>query len=379
MADENENGQERTEAPSARKEQQAREKGQVARSRELNTMVLLLAGSAAAWTMGPSMMHGLLRLMREHLHIERAVVFDPAAMVLQFRSGLLDALFTLTPFFVVAVIAALVAPMALGGWMFSAESLSFKWEKLDPVKGLGRVFALRGFVELVKALAKFLVVGSVAAVFLYQSVGALRGLGFEPLHAALGHTGYLVTKALVVFSSALIIIAAADVPFQLWDHGKQLRMTRQEVRDEHKESEGSPEAKGHMRRLQREMAQRRMMTEVPKADVVVTNPQHYAVALRYDQAKMRAPIVVAKGADLIAAHIRNIANGASVPVVSAPPLARALYHTTDLNKEIPAGLYLAVAQVLAYVLQLKRSVGRRRGYENLQMPDLPIPDDMQFD
>ena len=176
----------------------------------------------------------------------------------------------------------------------------------------------------------------------------------------------------------MILIALVDIPFQLWDHNKQLRMTHQEVRDDNKDTEGDPELRGRVKRMQREVAQRRMMAEVPKADVVITNPEHYSVALKYDQDSMSAPVVVAKGTDLMALQIRTIANEHRVPIIEAPPLARALHHTTDLEQEIPAGLYLAVAKVLAYIFQIKQKPGwhKRRG---LRLDDLPIPDDMQYD
>ncbi len=377
---EQETGQERTEEATPKRRQEAREKGQIARSRELNTMLLLLASAVAAWTLGPRIIKGIMGIMHDNLSLGRAEIFDPRLMTLQFRGALLEALGTLTPFFVIVVLVALFAPLAMGGWGFSGEAVSFKWDKLDPVKGLKRVFAWRGLVELLKALAKFIIVGSVALVFLYLSLGSLLGLGYEPVQQALGHSGQLFVHAFIVFSAALILIAAVDVPFQLWDHSRQLKMTHQEIKDEFKQTEGSPEAKSRMRRMQQDMAQRRMMSEVPKADVIVTNPHHYAVALRYDQARMAAPVVVAKGADLVAAKIRSIATESGVPIVSAPPLARAIFHTTELNAEVPAGLYLAVAQVLAYVFQLrqaaKRGASRR---QNLQMDDLPIPDDMRYD
>ena len=376
---ESDSGQERTEEATPKRQEEAKKKGQVPRSRELNTMVLMLTAATALWWFGPRLIHGLLAVMHDQLTVSRQAAFDPQVMVLQVRAALVNTLYTLVPIFSMLVVAALGAPLLMGGWSVSGEALSFKWEKLDPVKGLGKVFAWRGLVELLKALAKFVVIGSVALLFLKYSVGSLLGLGYEPLGQALGHTGHLIIVAFLMLASALVLIAAVDVPFQLWQHGRDLRMTRQEVRDEQKETDGNPEAKSQMRSAQRELAQRRMMAEVPKADVVVTNPQHYAVALRYDQARMRAPVVVAKGADLVAARIRSIAEHYEVPLVAAPPLARALYRTTEIEAEIPAGLYLAVAQVLAYVFQLKRARSGGRSGDNIEMPDLPIPDDMRYD
>ncbi len=378
-------GQERTEDATPRRKQQAREKGQVARSRELNTMLMMLVSGAALMVLGPALISSLMTLFREHLHMSRADIFDPAAMMRLFESAMLDALWGLTPFFIVVVAAAVAGPLAMGGISFSTKAIAFKWDKLDPIKGIGRLFAWRGLVELLKALAKFVVIGSIAVTFLYHQLDEYLGLGYEPLKPALGHTMHLLLYGFMVIASTLILLAAVDVPFQLWDHNKQLKMTFQEIKDENKETEGNPDVRGRVRRVQKEMAQRRMMAEVPNADVVVTNPQHYAVALKYDPETMPAPVVLAKGMDLMAMQIRSIAREHDVMILEAPPLARALHHTTEIDAEIPSGLYLAVAQVLAYVFQLKRAGkggGRTRGYgagKPHRMDDLPIPDDMQFD
>lgn len=371
-------GQERTEQPTPRRKQQAKEKGQVARSRELNTMLVMLLSGGALLFLGPALIQTLAEIFRQQLNISRANIFDPGAMMRLFEIAIMDAFWGLVPFLFVIVIAAMVGPIAMGGLTFSAKSFAFKWEKIDPIKGLKRVFAWRGLVELLKALIKFIVIGLVAVSFLYGQIDDYLGLGSEPLQQALTHTVDLLMWAFLAIASALVLIAGVDVPFQLWDHNQQLKMTFQEVKDENKDTEGNPDVRGRVRRVQREMAQRRMMAEIPDADVVVTNPTHYSVALKYDQTKMGAPVVVAKGVDLIAMQIRSVARENNVPILEAPPLARALHHTTDLNQEIPAGLYLAVAQVLAYVFQLKRS---RKQYQqdHPRLNDLPIPDDMQFD
>jgi len=372
-------GQERTEQPTARRKQQAREKGQVATSRELNTMLMMLFGGAGLLFLGPGATQRFANLFRGHLNISRNDIFDVGAMMRLFEQGLLDAFFILIPFFIIVVIAAIAGPLAIGGLNFSTKPLSFKWDKLDPIKGLGRVFAWRGLVELLKALAKFLIIGTVAVVYLNSHANEYIGLGNEPLFQAMGHAGSLLIISFIVIASALILIAAVDVPFQLWDHHRQLKMTFQEIKDENKDTEGNPDVRGRVRRVQREMAQRRMMAEVPKADVIVTNPTHYSVALKYNPAKNQgAPIVIAKGTDLIAMHIRTIAREHNIPIMEAPPLARALHYSTELDQEIPAGLYLAVAQVLAYVFQLKRSK-KEYTQESHKMNDLPIPDDLLVD
>lgn len=370
-------GQEKTEDPTPRREEQAREKGQVARSRELNTMLVLFSAVMAATMMGSSLGDGLMELASNLFSISREKIFNPEAMFISLSSAIIDALRVIAPFFFVMVAAAILGPIALGGINFSTKALSFKWEKLDPVKGTKRVFALRGLVELVKALAKFVIIAAVALVFLYFKKEELIALGSIPLEKGIVNAINIMLWAFFSLSSALIIVAVIDVPFQLWDHKKQIKMTRQEVKDDSKDSEGNPEVRGRVRQLQREIAQRRMMEDIPEADVVITNPEHYAVALKYDKNLPKAPVVVAKGADLVAMRIRNVANEHDVMILEAAPLARSIYYTTEISEEIPAGLYLAVAQILAYVYQLrKKSYGDKAAPKE---PDIVIPDDLQFD
>ena len=372
-------GQERTEQPTPRRIQQAREKGQVATSRELNTMLMMLLAGASILFIGPGAVESFSDLFRKHLNISRANVFDPTAMPVMLESAILDALATLAPFFAVMIIAAIAGPLMMGGINFSPQAISFKWDKLNPVTGLGRVFSMKGLVELVKALVKFIVIGTVAIVFLYTQVDVYLGLGSEPLAQALPHMANLLIWAFLSIGSVLVLIALVDVPFQIWDYTKQLKMTFQEIKDENKDTEGNPDVRGRVKRVQREIAQRRMMAEVPKADVIVTNPEHYSVALKYDQNTMAAPTVIAKGVDLVAMQIRVIAREHEVPILQAPPLARALHHTTEIDQEIPAALYLAVAQVLAYVFKLRTDLRSRKQKKDHKLNDLPIPDDMQFD
>jgi len=375
-------GQERSEQPTPKRLRESREKGEIARSRELTTALVLLTGAGGLLLMGPSLIGGVYGIMRNGLQISRAEIFNAQAPLSALQDLILEAMSTLAPLFTLLVLVAFFGPMALGGFAFSPKAVAFKWDKLDPIKGFGKIFAVRGLVELVKALAKFAIIGLATALVLWNLTDTFVGLGDEPVKQALGHLIRLIGWSFLGISATLIIIAAVDVPFQLWDHSKKLRMTKQEVKDEHKQTDGSPEVRARVRRIQREMAERRMMAEVPKADVVVTNPTHYAVALRYNDATMGAPVVVAKGADLVAGQIRKVANAHQVPIVSAPALARALYHSTELNRVIPSGLYLAVAQVLAYIYQLKQRRGTAKAYAAqtpLSMPDLPIPDDLKRD
>ncbi len=370
-------GQERTEEATPRRKQQAREKGQVPSSRELNTMVMMLAAAGAVALLGPGIVRGIQELAVWNLQVSREQIFDVGTMFLLLKESILHAIWSLSPFFLVMIIAAFVGPLMIGGVNFSMQALMFKFDKLDPIKGLGRVFSIKGFVELVKALIKFLVIGTVAVLFLYQQFEHYLNLGNEPISLALPHTMQLLIGAFIIIASSLILIALVDVPFQIWDYKKQLKMTFQEVKDENKDTEGNPEVRGRVKRVQREIAQRRMMAEVPEADVIITNPEHYSVALKYDPKTMAAPLLVAKGVDMIAMQIRRVANENNVPILEAPPLARSLYHTTEINSAIPAGLYLAVAQVLAYIFKLRKTASTQ--YTNHKIQDLDIPDDLQFD
>lgn len=367
-----ETGQEKTEEPTAKKLDDSRKKGQIARSRELNTVVMLLTGATGVIFLGDNIAEGLWRLMESQFSLERATIFNERAVVSHFDQAITDALMMVSPFLGLMLIAAFVGPIFMGGWSFSTESMAPKLEKLDPIKGMGRIFAVRGLVELAKALLKFtLVAGATILLFNYY-INDFLGLTGEGLEKAIPHIADLVMLAFVLLSASLLLVVAVDVPFQLWDHKRKLKMTLQEVKDEMKETDGRPEVKSKVRSMQIEMSQGRMMEEVPKADVIVTNPTHYAVALKYDQNAGGAPRVVAKGTELVAAQIRNLGINAGVTLVAAPPLARALYYSTKLDQEIPAGLYLAVAQVLAYVYQVEAA--NSRGAEMPTPPtDLEIP------
>lgn len=352
MADERDD-QERTEQASEKRLREAREKGDIPRSRDFNSAAVTLATLGALLAMRESIGTQLVALFRGALVIPREALFEPAALTAALGAAALAALKLAAPVLGAAALAALLAPLALGGWTFSSEALGFKFERLDPIAGFGRIFALRGVVELVKALAKFAVAAGVTALLLWKLAPALLATGAGPVRPGVLRALGLVGWASLALAGSLLLIAAVDVPWQLYDYARRMRMSREELKQEYKETEGSPEVKGRVRNLQQQMARRRMMQEVPKADVVVTNPTHYAVALRYDDARMRAPVVVAKGADLVAAQIRDVAARHRVPTVEAPPLARALFRSTDLGAPVPAALYVAVAQVLAYVYRLK--------------------------
>lgn len=373
---ENEDGQEKSEQPTAKKLEDSRRKGQVARSRELNTMAITLAGGIALTALSSHMGSGLSRIMTSSFRIQRADMFDATAMLRHLAQAIGDALLMLLPFFGVVAVVAILSSVALGGFSISGEAMTPKLSKLNPIKGLGRVFSVKGLMELVKAMAKFLLVGGATALVLWGLLDDFIGLGRMELGPAVAEMGSLIGGSFILIASTLILVALVDVPFQLWDHKRQLKMTKQEVREEMKQTEGRPEVKGRIRNLQREMAQRRMMEEVPKADVIVTNPTHYAVALRYDQSTMAAPKVVAKGVDLVAANIRRVATEHQVPIVEAPMLARAIHAHSKLGEAIPSELYLAVAKLLAYVFQLRAY--REGGARKPEVPvDLPVPEDLQ--
>jgi len=362
-----EGGQERTERATPKRLEEARKKGQVPRSTELSMAAVCIAAATAVYTLGRGAAGQFADLMRAglSLHPSQAVgenVIWPALM-----SAGSHALLIILPILGATFIAALAAPLAIGGWNFTTDALMPQFSRLNPANGLGRMFSARGSVELGKGLAKVGVVSLIAFVLLKGMTPQMLGLASEPLNGAITHAAALAGYALLVLCFGLVAIAAFDVPFQLWQHSRDLKMTREEVREEYKESEGSPETRGRIREAQRALARGRMMQEVPKADVIVTNPTHYAVALRYDDAKMRAPIVVAKGTDLTAARIREIAMENRVPIVEAPPLARALFRTVDLGREVPAALYVTVAQVLTYVYQLKACIER-----GVQPPPAPV-------
>lgn len=363
---------EKTEQPSQRKLDQAREKGQVARSRELSTFTILLAGGGALWFMGASLTQHMVKLLRDGLTLDRELAFNPGLIIPRLYDLSLDALITFFPFLLVVMIAAAFSPLLLNGWLFSVQALQPKFSKLNPVSGIARMFSKTALVELAKAIGKATLVGGVAAWVIWSNKDAVMALGMQATAASIPQIGYLVSASFMTIAGAMLLIVAIDVPFQLWDHNKKLMMTKEEVRRESKETEGNPEVKGRIRSLQREAARRRMMAAIPTADVVVTNPTHYAVALKYGDKGMRAPIVVAKGSHLLALRIREIAEENHVPILEAPPLARALHKHTDLGESIPEALYTAVAEVLAYVYQLHRY--EKQGGARPQEPKhLPVP------
>ena len=330
---------------------------------------VMLCGAGAILTFAGPMGGRLLGAFESSFTVERDLLLDERYLPVALAEMALRGFTSLLPLVVVLVAAVLLFSAALGGFSFSMKAVAFKGERLNPLKGIKRIFSANALNELVKAMAKFGVVATIAVFWLWFSAGKLLDLGRLPVKEAVVSALKICGVSLLVVSTGLILIAAVDVPFQLWQYQKKLRMTRQQVKDEFKETEGRPEVKSRIRALQQQAAQRRMMEDVPTADVVITNPTHFAVALKYDDTKMGAPHVVAKGKDLVAQRIREIAAENDVPLFSAPPLARVLFRTTDIGEEIPARLYTAVAQVLAYIYQLNETLrpGQRR-------PEPPAPE-----
>lgn len=376
---EQDSAQERTEDPTEKRLSEAREKGQVPRSQELTTVMVLMSSAIAMLFLGERIVESLTTVMTESFTLERKWLFDTSAMLQRLWEMIGIVGFDLLMFMAVTFVAAISAPALIGGWNFSAQAMGIKPEKLSPLRGLKRMFGPQGLVELGKALGKFLLVGGISTFVLWGLRDQLLTLGRQEVEVALAQLGYIVLWGFLAVCASLLLIALIDVPFQKWNHTRQLRMTKQEVKDENKETEGDPEVKGRIRRMQIELSQRRMMEDVPKADVVITNPTHYAVALQYDQSKNGAPVVLAKGSDFMAQQIQLVANRHEVAVLQAPPLTRAIYHSTEIGEQIPSGLYIAVAQVLAFVFQLRRYRNQGGRKPHLNPEDLPIPDDLQKD
>jgi flagellar biosynthetic protein FlhB len=366
---------EKTESPSQRKLDKAREEGQVARSRELTTFLVMMAGGAGLWVMGSHFAQALIKMLREGLTLDRQLAFNSEQLLPHLRDMSIDILVLFSPFLLLVLLVAAFSPLLMNGWLFSTKALAPKFSKLDPIAGIGRMFSVNSLVELLKAVGKTLIVGTIGAWVVWHNRESVMLLIGEPVARSVPHLGGLIWWSFAAIMMGMLIIVAIDVPFQLWEHHKKLKMTKEEVRQESKETEGDPQVKGRIRSMQREIARRRMMSAIPTADVVVTNPTHYAVALKYSENGMRAPIVVAKGSHLLAARIKEIAAEHRVPILEAPPLARALHKHTDLGEAIPEALFNAVAEVLAYVYQLKRY--QKQGGAMPQVPhELPVPKEL---
>ena len=366
---------ERTEPPSSRRLEKAREDGQVPQSRELMAFLVMAAAVGGFWSLGGWLTHHATGIIRRGLSFGRDTAFSSTALTESFGTLTWDGLLLASPVLLLTVAGAMATPLVLHGWLFSPKALAPRFERLDPFKGVKRMFSLNSISELVKAIMKALLIGGVIYWVVTRQRDQLFALIVQPFDTALPAFGQMLIYASVALVAGLAVIAAVDVPFQLWRYYRGLRMTKEEIRQENKEMEGDPQLKARIRSQQREVARRRMMAQVPKADVVVTNPTHFAVALKYDRDTMSAPQVVAKGINLVAQRISDLATEHRVPVVEAPPLARALHRHAEVGDQVPAALYTAVAEVLAYVYQLGQYMGSDRQAQPPSPPAaIAVPD-----
>lgn len=376
---ESSDGQEKTEEPTGKRISDARKKGQLPRSREAGTFFVLLSSVASIWLVSPYLGEGMTTLMKHSFTLTKSQAFDTYEMGRVFFQDIMLVAIPLLTICFSMLVAAFIGNIMIGGMNFSTEAMMPKPDKLNPINGFKRIFSMNSIVELIKSIAKVACIGSICYFLISGRINEILRLSYIDVFAAVRDAMNILFIFMVIIVSAMIPIIMIDVPFQYWQYRQQLRMTKQELKDEMKETEGNPQIKSRMKRMQYEMAARRMMSKVPTADVVVTNPTHYAVALSYDPSGELAPVVVAKGVDEVAEKIKEIAREYKIPVMQLPPLARSLYYTTDLDREIPRGLFQAVAQVLAWVMGTKaynegKAPNRPRDLDK----DLPIPDELKF-
>lgn len=364
---------EKTEQASSKRLESAREEGDVPRSRELATVTVLFAAGMILLMMGDHLNQALKKSLSAGLSLDRTTAYDPVVLLMKMSDSIYNLLLAFAPFALILLAVSIAAPIMIGGWVFSGKAFTPQFSRLNPMTGLGNLFSSTSAVELVKSIAKTLLVATVAYIVMSHDIEPILSLSLYPLKTSISEVHHLMLTGFLSIVSALVFIAALDVPYQLYHHANKLKMTKEEVRQESKESEGNPEIKARIRQQQREMARRRMMAEIPKADVVITNPTHYAVAIKYQDEGMTAPIVVAKGADAVALKIREIATENKVLIIESPKLARALYAHAELGDEIPAALYSAVAEVLAYVFQMR--IFKKDGGYRPEIPTaIPVPD-----
>ena len=367
---------EKTEPASAKRLSDARKNGDIPRSREVATFTVLMTAGAGLWMLGGGVVNKLSATLERGLSLDREQIFNPNVLIERITADISGVMLACLPLALAIMLVAVVSPLLIGGWNFSAKSFMPNFAKLNPMNGLGNMVSTNALVELLKAVAKTLLVGAVAWYVVMSEKDAVIGLAVEPLGTAAAHLGGLIARAFMIMVGSLGAIALLDGPYQKWHYANKLKMTRQEVIQESKESDGNPQIKGKIRQMQREMARKRMMSNVPTADVVVTNPTHFAVALKYADGQKGAPKVVAKGTDEVAAKIREIAKENKVVLLEAPALARALYKHTDIDDEIPEALFSAVAEVLAYVYQLRAYTKGSSDHYPDRPNKLPVPPEM---
>ncbi|BCE02228.1 flagellar biosynthesis protein FlhB [Marinicellulosiphila megalodicopiae] len=376
MSDED-SSQEKTEDPTEKRKEKAREDGQVPRSRELNTAVLLTASALCFIFFGPNLVEMGKQIFEINFIFDRDQATDPVKMLASFAATTKVALWGIFPIFIILTIACIIGPIGIGGWNVSMKSALPKANRINPMSGLKKMFSMNSMVELLKSWLKVLGIGGAAVLVLMVEFESLFKMTFEYTMPALTHALNVLLWSFLFISLTTWVLVAIDVPYQIYQVQKKLKMSLQEIKDEYKNSEGKPEVKAKVRQIQREMSQRRMMSDMPDADVVITNPEHYSVALKYDPQSMDVPILVAKGVDQMAMKIREVANEYNISIIQMPPLARSIYHFTEIGREVPEGLYVAVAQVLAYVYQMdqyKKGQGEKPKLQNIE-----VPDDLRYD
>ncbi|MBU2925286.1 flagellar biosynthesis protein FlhB [Colwellia sp. 4_MG-2023] len=369
---------EKSEEPTAKKLTDARKKGQIARSKDLGTMFVLVGSAFALMVMGSSLVDALSSSMKRLFSLTRNEAMDPHAIVGVIYSATNNIIFPVLAIFFIIMVAAFIGNTMLGGMAFSWEAMAPKASRLSPLAGFKRMFGVQAGVELVKSILKFFVVFIVAFLLLKGLFSQILGLSLEAIPLNFGHAVNMLLWMFLALALSIGLIVVIDAPYQVWNHTRQLKMTKQEIKDEYKSTEGNPEIKGRIKQTQYEMSQRRMMGEVPNSDVVITNPTHYSVALKYDADMGGAPQLVAKGIDEMAIHIRTIAKEHDVEIVQSPALARSLYYTAEVDQDIPEELYAAVAQVLAFIFQLNE---HKKGRGKKPIPiakKLPIPDEFKY-
>jgi flagellar biosynthetic protein FlhB len=367
---EQDTSEERSEEPTAKRLEKAQEDGQVARSQELSVAAMMIGVACFMYLFGGYLITQLSEIFVAGFTFDRKAIFSDNLLPTTFGSHALESMSVVVPIFILAIIIALGAAGMLGGYIFSIKSLAPKGSKINPLNGFKRMFGTKALVDLSKALAKFSLVGLTLYLVVSQSFDAIVGLGFMNFGPAMAEAGQMIATGTVLVTLTLIVAAAIDVPYQIYEFNKKMKMTKQEVKDEFKDTEGRPEVKAQIRRKQREMAMGQMLEAVADADVLIVNPEHFAVALSYDPSSNGAPLVVAKGADFMAQSIRERAGKSGVPLFSSPTLARALYFTTDINQSVPESLYYAVAQVIAYVFSLN-SLGPGSTVAERPRPEVP--------
>ena len=372
MAGGNEGG-EKTEKPTAKKLQDAAKKGDILQSRELGTALVVMAGIGCMAVIGPALIDALQHMLVEALRFRRddIVDFSPARRGAALLTGIL---LPVAGVMLATFLAAIAAPALLGSLGFRPGAFAPKPEKLNPAAGLKRIFGMQGLVELLKSLAKVLLLGSIGVWILWDRLTEITGLGKTNVTSAIADVGDIFIFTCLAMAGGLFLIAGIDVPAQIMQRAKRLGMSKQEVKDEHKESEGSPELKGHIRRRQFEVLSGSTRKAVAESTVILTNPTHFAVALRYRPGQDAAPVVVARGCDAIAAAIRELADTNGVTVLQYPELARAIYFTSRAGQIVNEGLYMAVATILAFVFRVQNRMA-----SEMDRPFVTVPDDLRFD